>query len=294
MLAVTETMHTGGAGAGGDTHAGGRAAAGGDAGARDGAAVGGGPPRLSPAGVVATALGTYRRCFWRVAVAALLIMVPVDAAVSLLESAVDIPQGESALALGARIAVIVADAAAATIGTTFFAGMLDRVVAVDQHGHQDAPLLTVLREVPVARLILADLAAVGLIVLGTVAFVVPGVILAVLLAVVGPVLVIEDLGVWPSLRRSMQLVRPHALLTFFFVLLPSGAEEWVVSRAEHAVHGNTVLWLIADVVTTAVVGSFVGILEITLAHGLIADHARRLARKTATARGRQTGTGPAA
>ncbi len=237
--------------------------------------------RLSAAALVAAALGTYRRRFWRVAAAALLIMVPADAVVSLLEEAVRLPQGDSGLAWGARVAGVVANAAAAMLGTTFFAGLLDRVVAMDQHGAQDAPVTTVLREVPVARLVLADLAAVGLVVLGTAAFVVPGVVLAVLLAVVGPVLVIEDLGVWPALRRSMQLVRPHGLLTFLVVLVPSGAEEMLVSWADHVTHGHELLWLVADVATTAVVGSFVGILEITLAHGLIADHALRLARRAA-------------
>lgn len=244
---------------------------------RDGA----GARRLSLGAVIEAALGTYRRRFWQVVVAALLIMVPVDAALSIIEAAADLPRGDSAVAAGARIAIVVADAAAATIGTTFFAGVLDRVVAVDRHGLEDVPLTRALREVPLVRLVLADLAAVGLIVLGAVAFVVPGVVLAVLLAIVGPVLVIEDLGVWPALRRSAQLVRPHALLTFLLVLLPSGLEESLVSWGEHATHGNTLLWLVVDVATTAVVGSFVGILEITLAHDLIADHAAVTARRAA-------------
>lgn len=237
--------------------------------------------------MVVAAAGTYRRNFWRVVAAACLIMVPVDLVVSLLEQAARLPQGDSAEAWGARGAAAAANALAATLGTTFFAGMLDRVVAVDQHGHDDAPLLQVLRTVPVVRLILADLAAGGLIMLGVFAFVVPGVVLSVFLGVVGPVLVIEDLGVRQALRRSVQLVRPHFLLTFLLVPVPAGIEESLVGWLERRTHGNAPLWLVVDVASTAVVASFVGLLEITLAHRLIAD------RETPGTRGRCE-PGPAA
>ncbi len=175
--------------------------------------------------------------------------------------------------------------------------MLDRVVAVDQYGREDAPLLRMLREVPVVRLVLVDLAAVGLIVLGMVAFVVPGLILAVLLGVVGPVLVIEDLSVRQALKRSVRLVLPHFFLVFLLVLVPAGLEESLVDWAEHGAHRNVPLWLVVDVALTAVVASLVGMLEITLAHDLIADRAWRRGREAAAAgpgTGADTGPGPAA
>ena len=124
----------------------------------------------------------------------------------------------------------------------------------------------------------------------------PGLVLAVLLGVVGPVLVIEDLRVWPALKRSVQVVRPHFVLAFLLVIVPSGVEESFVDWAEHNTHGNTLLWLVVDVALTAVVASFVGILEITLAHDLIADHERRRPRGAGDAgaeRRDQQRTGPA-
>ncbi len=113
------------------------------------------------------------------------------------------------------------------------------------------------------------------------AFVLPGLVLAILLGVVGPVLVIEDLRVWPALKRSVRLVLPHFFLVFLLVFVPTSLEESFVEWAEHGAHGNVALWLVIDVSLTALVGSFVGLLEITLAHGLIADRTRRLADKAA-------------
>jgi len=241
--------------------------------------------------VVTTALGTYRRRFWRVALLAALIMVPLDLVIGVLEDAASLPQGGSAPAWAGRVAAAAANVAAASLGTTFFAGVLDRIVAVDQRGEPDAPLLRQVRGVPVVRLLLVDLAASGLIVLGFVAFIVPGLVVAVLLGIVGPLVSIEDLRVRPALRRSVQLVRPHFFLTLLLVLLPSTAEESFLSWAEARVHAHFPLYLVVDVALTTVVASFVGILEITLAHGLIADHAWR--RETGAQRGRRP-EGPAA
>lgn len=234
--------------------------------------------RIRLVDVVGGALGTYYRRFWHVVVAAVVIMAPLDLVVTLLQDVVRQPEGDSLPAWAVRIATGAGNVVAATLGTTFFAGVLDRIVAVDQRGEQEAPLLTVLRQVPVVRLILADLASVGLIVLGMVAFVIPGLVVAVLLGVVGPVIVIEGLGVWPALKRSAQLVWPHMLLAFLLVFVPTALEESLVDWMESAVHGHALLFLIVDVAVTAVVGSFVGMLEITLAHGLIADRRWRRER----------------
>jgi hypothetical protein len=238
--------------------------------------------RLRLVDVVGGALGTYYRRFWRVVLAAVVIMTPIDLVVTLLQDFVRQPEGNSLPAWAVRVAAGAGNVVAATLGTTFFAGVLDRIVAVDQRGEQEAPLLTVLREVPVMRLILADLASVGLIVLGMVAFVIPGLVIAVLLGVVGPLIVMEDLRVWPALKRSARLVWPHMLLAFLLVFVPTALEESLVDWTESTVHGHALLFLIVDVAVTAVVGSFVGMLEITLAHGLVADQQWRLAQKDAT------------
>jgi hypothetical protein len=242
--------------------------------------------RISVRAVVAAALGTYRRRFWRVALAAAVIVLPLDFIVSLLEELARLPQGGSAFAWGTRVGAAAANTAVVTLGTTFFAGFLDRVVAADQHGGEDVSLGQVLRELPFGRLIIADLAAVAIIIAGVLALLIPGLIAAVLLGIVGPLIVIEDLRVWPALRRSAQLVRPHFFMTFLLVLVPMLLEESLLGWMEGVgAHAHLYLRLPADLALTVVVASFVGMLEITLAHGLIADQKYRRAQTTARAEG---------
>ena len=98
----------------------------------------------------------------------------------------------------------------------------------------------------------------------------------VLFAVVGPVIVIEDLGVWQGFKRSASLTRSHALLVIVTVLIPTTLDEEISSWferfgwIEHA-------WVRVplDVASTIVVGGLVGVLEVTLAHALISDRRRR-------------------
>ena len=66
-------------------------------------------------------------------------------------------------------------------------------------------------------------------VLGLVLLIIPGLIALNLLAVVGPVIEIEDRRAWAGLRRSARLVRPHfwkvALIGTLPVLVASGLES---------------------------------------------------------------------
>ncbi len=238
--------------------------------------------RITVRAVVAAALGTYRRRFWRVALAATVIVLPLDLIVSLLQEVAKLPQDGSAFAWTTRFGAAAANTAVVTLGTTFFAGFLDRVVAADQHGAEDVPLVQVLRQLPFVRLILADVAAVGFISLGILALLIPGLVAAVLLGIVGPLIVIEDLRVWPALRRSAQLVWPHFFMTFLLVLVPTILEESLLGWLESAgAHEHLLLRLPVDLALTVLVASLVGMLEITLAHRLIADQRYRRAQKAA-------------
>jgi predicted Rdx family selenoprotein len=99
----------------------------------------------------------------------------------------------------------------------------------------------------------------------------------VLFAVVGPVIVIEDLGVWQGLRRSASLTRSHALLVIVTVLIPTTLDEGISSWFERfAWYAHPWVHLPLDVGATIIVGGLVGVLEVTLAHALISDRRRRL------------------
>lgn len=125
------------------------------------------------------------------------------------------------------------------LGTVFISGFLCRLTGEAGHGIRPVTVRRVLRTLPWGRLVLADIAVAAAVVAGLVAFVIPGLVLANLLVITGPVIEIEDAAVRAALRRSGHLVRPYfwrvALLAAVPVLLvselevagpePSGAPE---------------------------------------------------------------------
>jgi hypothetical protein len=98
----------------------------------------------------------------------------------------------------------------------------------------------------------------------------------VLFAIIGPLVVIEDLGAWASLRRSARLVWPHFFLVLTVVLIPTMLEQELSSWLEGlSWYEHPLVHLPLDVASTILVGGLVGVIEVTLAHVLIADHKRR-------------------
>jgi hypothetical protein len=140
------------------------------------------------------------------------------------------------------------------LGTVFLSGFLCRLTGGTDRGQAPIALREVLATLPWRRLIVADLAVVLLVVVGLIALVVPGLILANLLALAGPVIEIEDRPVRAALRRSARLVRPYfwrvALLAMVPVILasqlegagpePTGAPEILETLAIRGVVGGLV------------------------------------------------------
>ncbi len=122
--------------------------------------------------------------------------------------------------------------AGTTLSLILFAGVIDRIVAVDQQGDDDVPALTIVHGIPTMRLILAGALATALILAGLVLLLVPGFILMVLFCLVGPLIVIEDQRAVASLRRSARLVRPHFFLALTVVLIPTLLEDGLTSWME--------------------------------------------------------------
>ncbi len=227
--------------------------------------------------VVLTSLGTYRRSFWRIVMAAVLVFAPIDLVVTLGTTlATDFAESSDALSVVLWTSGAALSISGTTLSLVFFAGLIDRFVAVDQKGEEDLPLGAILRGLPTLRLIGAGVLAAALTVLGLLLFLLPGFILMVLLAVVGPVIVIEDLGVREGLARSARLTWRHALLVVVTVLVPTTLDEQLSSWLEHfAWHGRVWIQVPLDVGSTILVGGLVGVLEVTLAHALIAAERRR-------------------
>ena len=139
-----------------------------------------------------------------------------------------------------------------------------------------------LRSLPWGSLILADLLATLIIVVGLVALIIPGLIAITLLAVVGPVIELEHRPALAGLRRCVHLVRPHFWRVAAFATLPLLLANGIVAFLPDP-SGTT------DVVTTLVVRSVgegilesvVGLLLVELCYRLIAAD-RAAARPGAT------------
>ena len=228
--------------------------------------------RLTLGSLVRAALATYREDFARIAVLAVLVFVPLAVLETLAERGAhafdEMDSGPFGLAV---LAITLTGASASVFGVTFFAGALDSVVGARRYGHEDVPIRRVLTSLPYGRLIAANLVVALVVGLGLILFVVPGVVAMTLLGIVGPLVNIERLSVREALRRSVRLVRPRFWLAFFGITVPVLAEE----ALEHPV--TSALWnesflvgLLVNAGFALAVGATVGLLEVTLAHDLIA------------------------
>ena len=237
--------------------------------------------RATIPGVVVTGLGTYRRSFRRIVLAAVVVFAPIDFVVTLATTmATKYAEQSDVLSVFLWTSGTALGVAGTTLSLVFFAGVMDRLVAVDQKGEEDLPIREILRGLPTLRLVLASALAAVLTVIGLLLFLIPGFVLMILFAVVGPVIVIEGRGVWDGLMRSAGLTSRHAILVIVTVLVPTTLDEQLSSWLEHfAWYEHPWIHLPLDVGSTIIVGGLVGVLEVTLAHALIADQQRRRVAK---------------
>jgi hypothetical protein len=218
--------------------------------------------------VASAALHTYREKRRRVAGTAFIVfgaIAAVDVTVAVLVADGHVARPWAASIVSAVAAVI------SMAGVVFYAGVLDKVVAEHHHGEPELTIRQVWAVLPLRRLAGADVLLVILTAVGFALGVVPGVIAFTLFALVGPVIVIEDHTVLLAFRRSSQLARHHFWTTLLLVTLPVGVEQ----AALHAIHYEAVFdhpvvpALLLNGLLGGLIGSFVGLLEVVLAHELI-------------------------
>jgi hypothetical protein len=153
-----------------------------------------------------------------------------------------------------------------TLGLTFYAGLLDRLVGAVEQGKKAPPIGEVLRTLPYWRLIAADLILLGILVVASVTFVVPGLILFTFFAIVGPLINMEHHGVFSAFRESFRLMRPNFWTAVVCVTLPLSIEHEVVGAIELALHHEAFrTLLITRLVVGITIGTIVGLLEVSLA-----------------------------
>jgi hypothetical protein len=144
------------------------------------------------------------------------------------------------LANGLRIAAVVGATAAITmtslLGEVFYSGAV--AVSITNPAHEKAPsMVEVARRLNYRRLILVDLAYVALVILGLLAFLVPGILVFVWFGLAGPVVEIEGRTVRGALHRSASLVRHNFWLVFLVLAPVELVGDGVAELVGHLVHG---------------------------------------------------------
>jgi hypothetical protein len=233
-------------------------------GVRDGEA-GAEPTRhhLHPLELVRMAWRTARTEPARVIVPALVIF-GLDALQSTLYTEI------SSQRFGWEAAAGIAVFSASSLGLTFYAGMLERLVGSVERNEAPQAINQVLRSLPWGRLILADLFLFVIDGLAALLVVVPGLVVGTLFALVGPLINLLDLSVPQALRRSVKVVWPHFFVVFCFITLPLAIEHEVLVLVSDLIP-NEQLWLIflSSFILGDLFGMALGLMEVTLAERLV-------------------------
>jgi hypothetical protein len=220
-------------------------------------------PRVRPRDIWSMALRTARAEPGRVFIPALFIF-GLDAANSTLftEFSVDHLGTES---LGAALVLLVS-----TLGLTFYSGLLERLVGAVERGHEAPAVGQVLRTLPYVRLLVADGILWVLGGLASLVFVIPGLIVTTLFALIGPLINMEDLSVRAAFRRSASLVAPRFLLVLFLITIPLGIEHELVDGVAYLVpHEHIWLVFLTYLAGGLSFGVLLGLVEVSLAERLV-------------------------
>jgi len=160
-------------------------------------------------GVYARIGRTYRAWARHLLGLAILVFVPLGFVDALLEqvdtSALDVTDSFKVAALLAAVAAIVASS---LFGEVFFSGAI--AASLTHPEDEESPGFGHLaRHISYGKLIVVDILFVAMLALGTVALVVPGILVFVYLSLAGPVVELEKQGIWDGFKRSFGLVRGH-------------------------------------------------------------------------------------
>jgi hypothetical protein len=157
-----------------------------------------------------------------------------------------------------------------SLGITFYAGMLERLVGSVERNEPPQAIHQVLRSLPWGRLILADLVLFFIDGIAALLVVVPGLVVGTLFALVGPLINLLDLSVPNALRRSVKVVWPHFFLVFCLITLPLAIEHEVLVLVSDLIpHEHLWLIFLSSFILGDLFGMALGLMEVTLAERLV-------------------------
>jgi hypothetical protein len=224
-------------------------------------------PRL--VGVLSAAAYAGRRYSWQI----LAVAIPVSVISAGLEIVLEhfLDPSDTPLSISATLAVT----GVSILGTVLLSGLVCGLVGATKHGRERRTFGGTVRSLPWKRLIVADILVTLLVIIGLVLVVLPGLAALTLLAVVGPVIEIEDRRVLSAFRRSIHLVRQHVWLVILLGTVPlSLAAELETVAPEPDRAGEIAEFLLIRGVAMGLVEACLALLLVELCHQLM-DSDRR-------------------
>ena len=210
------------------------------------------------------------RRYWR-QILAIAIPVAVISAGLEIVLAHFLDPSDAPLSLSASLAVT----GISILGTVLLSGIVCSLVGAAVHGGERHPLADTARSLPWKRLVVADILVTIMVIIGLVLFVLPGLAILTLLAVVGPVIEIEHRPVRGAFRRSARLVRQHLGLVILLGTVPIGLSAELEALApEPDRAGEIAGFLLIRGVATGIVEACLALLLVELCFHLI-DSDRR-------------------
>jgi len=159
---------------------------------------------------------------------------------------------------------------ASSLGLTFYAGMLERLVGAVERNLTPQPVSEVLATLPWLRLVIAEAILFVLTALGALILVVPGLVVGTLCALVGPLINLFDCSVREAFRRSVRLVWPHFWIVFVMVTVPLAVEHEVIVVIKDLVpHERVFLVFVTNFALGFAFGVALGLVEVSLAERLV-------------------------
>jgi hypothetical protein len=217
---------------------------------------------------------TYRAWALHLLGLAIVVFIPLGFVDALLEqvdtSSLDVTDGFKVAALLAAVAAVTASS---LFGEVFFSGAIAASLTHPE-GEESPGFGHLARQISYGKLIVVDILFVAMLVLGTVAFIVPGILIFVYLSLAGPVVELEKRGIWDGFKRSFSLVRGHFWMAAG-VLIPveivgDAINEALVDGAHSLLgHGLLASWAgeaVGNIVTAPVVSVAIVLLTLDLIH----------------------------
>ncbi len=167
--------------------------------------------------------------------------------------------------------IVVLAGVLSSAGTIVYAGVLDELVGSVVRGRPRPSVGDAVRSLPIGRLIGADFAAVIVVAVGLALGVVPGLLLAPMVAIVGPVVTIERARPLRAVARSIRVTSRHLGLTMLTVgpllVVETVVHHWVLDVREQVGALAEAAIAVPSIVT---IGAFIGLVEVELAYALLA------------------------